>query len=567
METNRTRLIAMVVAGTWLAGSASMAAIVPTSDDFSGGSIGDWVSVGSTPADMSFDTPSEDYDRNDLLLPAGTEATGDGVRGDGGLRLNTGNATKGDEAIGLTIAGTMELGEILRLTISEYNDNGSYYYGTVQLYNLTDGRVLAESGSHFVKSKTDVTYAPVPTVLQYAVRAEDEGDTLQIRLVEDADSDARDAYLDCFALADVASDGSSYDLLWTFDADTGSPYYSYEVIRENTDSYDYTSDTVYDASNAVANTLAFRANGTGADYWVAKKRGAGHEKCLFWRTISPNGAYFGGPTILKMDFTLGGRNSTNLTKVSWSFDILGSGHAGIVPTNWVVRLNCANSDPGIGNTPTTGFTTNNSVLVQTFAFKNTDLNTDWTTVTGSYTIAIGEAGNFGGLMVNADRQGAYTSGDGIYLDNIHIAIESAAPVLGDLYESWIAGFGLGGADTNTTANPDGDLLDNLAEYGMGGNPTNSGDMGYHTVTAVAEDGGTNWFYYVHPQRNDAAIAGLGYSLESNADLTVPSGWVNATYEIVGIAKDGFGANFNAVTNRIPADGETKRFIRLMIDGL
>jgi len=227
MRTKWTGLILSAGAGAWLA-TTSMASIVPISDDFSSGSgsIANWASVGTTATTLSFDYPAEDYDRNDLLNSTGNaldgdgvvgnlagddEVTGDGLHGgttDGGLRFNTVNGTPGDEAIGLTIGGTMDVGEQITLTTWEYNDWGSYFWGSVQLYNLTDGTVLIDSGNRYVKGNSDTTYVPVETVLQYTAQASDAGDTLQVRILEQANSSARDTFLDSYSVTSIPEPAS-----------------------------------------------------------------------------------------------------------------------------------------------------------------------------------------------------------------------------------------------------------------------------------------------------------------------------------------------------------------------
>ncbi len=513
-------------------------------------------------------TTDGDYDDGDpankLAYTAGMTLTGDGISdldgsGDGGLRLNTQDDVQGSEAIALTIVGTMSESNTISFTGSVYNDNGSFCPFNAQLWNETDNTLLAESGNITVEGLNHIAYVPKSFDVSYLVTAADEGDTLQIRFLENANSTSRDIFVDNFSVTStppVPPDPGLQVLEWNFNSDT-SP------IAENIDTYDYTSAQIYVASNAVANTLAFRGGSGGTDYWVSDK-GTGHEKCLLFRTINPQGNN-AGVYIQKMDFRQGGLNTTNQTKVSWSFDILGSDHIGIVPSNWTVRVNYANYSVNI-NTSDAWFNTNNSVLAQTFDFVDDDAT--WTTVTGSYTIAINDAGSAGSIQIRQPNGvGAYTSSDGIYLDNIKITIQTVVPDLAGLFDDWAAGFGLTGTNATTTANPDGDALNNLYEYGLGGDPTNSTDTGYGAVTSLGVEGGTNWFYYVYPENNNAALAGLNYYLETDTDLVNAPGWINAGYEVMGTAPNGFGAGFNAVTNRISTETEAKQFIKLNIDGL
>jgi hypothetical protein len=133
---------------------------------------------------------------------------------------------------------------------------------------------------------------------------------------------------------------------------------------------------------------------------------------------------------------------------------------------------------------------------------------------------------------------------------------------GESYVAWAAFYGL--TDTNSaamSANPDGDGLDNLAEYAVGGNPNNGGDTGHAPVTAMQAEGGTNWFVFVHTERSDAAERGLSYGLERGADL------IGATWDGSGIEAMGSGIlndDFNTVTNRIETDSADSQFIRLRV---
>ncbi len=67
-----------------------------------------------------------------------------------------------------------------------------------------------------------------------------------------------------------------------------------------------------------------------------------------------------------------------------------------------------------------------AVLGQTFSFNDdstveTAANGTWTTVSGSYDIAAGTGGAVGGIQISTDN-GGYTSGRGIFLDNIAVDV-------------------------------------------------------------------------------------------------------------------------------------------------
>lgn len=132
-----------------------------------------------------------------------------------------------------------------------------------------------------------------------------------------------------------------------------------------------------------------------------------------------------------------------------------------------------------------------------------------------------------------------------------------------LYGLWAASYGLSGDDALSSADPDEDGLNNLYEYGLGGNPTNSTDQGTSPEFGVVNVGGTNWFGYVHPQLPAVPDSGLSYSLELNTDL-VDGTWTNFGYTVMGTNVTGGSLDF--VTN-VTSTIEDKKFIRLVIEEL
>jgi hypothetical protein len=125
------------------------------------------------------------------------------------------------------------------------------------------------------------------------------------------------------------------------------------------------------------------------------------------------------------------------------------------------------------------------------------------------------------------------------------------------FDLWAVDFGLSGSNVLHNANPDGDALDNLAEYALGGNPTNGADRGYVPVIGTSEQNGTNWFEYVYARRRDAAV---DYTVEASSNL------LTAAWSTNGVAETGTGSldsDFESVTNRVPLEAEG--FVRLMIE--
>jgi len=122
------------------------------------------------------------------------------------------------------------------------------------------------------------------------------------------------------------------------------------------------------------------------------------------------------------------------------------------------------------------------------------------------------------------------------------------------YGTWADGWGVDiGSETE---NYDGDLLDNLAEYGLGGDPTNSADRGL--VPTLENEGGT--MVYVHAQRTDDI--NLSYYLETTTDGLATPSWTNSGYSV--LATNVTGGLFDYVTNTFTtATDET--FLRLRIE--
>jgi hypothetical protein len=112
-----------------------------------------------------------------------------------------------------------------------------------------------------------------------------------------------------------------------------------------------------------------------------------------------------------------------------------------------------------------------------------------------------------------------------------------------------------------SGNDDGDRLSNLYEFGLGGNPTNSSDVGYPITFGLKFAGGTNWLEYVYPKRSDPN-SGLLYYLQLTTNLVTPV-WTNSGYTVTGSGPLTNG--FLSVTNRIETNLKSQQFIRLIIE--
>ena len=122
------------------------------------------------------------------------------------------------------------------------------------------------------------------------------------------------------------------------------------------------------------------------------------------------------------------------------------------------------------------------------------------------------------------------------------------------YDQWATTWG--GIDIGAKTNDhDGDLLDNLTEYGLGGDPTNQLDVGH--VPTFENDGGA--MAYVHAQRTDDPS--LIYYLETTDDL-IDGIWTNGGYSVTGTNSP--AGDFEFATNAIPTTAD-QTFLRLIVE--
>ena len=172
----------------------------------------------------------------------------------------------------------------------------------------------------------------------------------------------------------------------------------------------------------------------------------------------------------------------------------------------------------------------------------------------------------GFAMPSAGTNGTYAALDGLlpaqnYLpDGETLFARTATPM-----ETWRVeyfGFADDAGDGADLANPDGDSVVNLWEYGFGGNPTNPASIGYSATHGLAHEGGSNVLEYVYARRIGSE-GELDYFLETATDLAAGN-WTNSGYAELS-ASGIIDPEFEAVTNRIDTTGTTNGFIRLNIE--
>lgn len=171
-----------------------------------------------------------------------------------------------------------------------------------------------------------------------------------------------------------------------------------------------------------------------------------------------------------------------------------------------------------------------------------------------HVLANGQSAAFKLVVSNAG--GAYNNGA---IDNIAFLTAPAtnAPLTG--YAGWIDDFNLFAGEAAADADPDGDGMNNLYEYGLGGNPTNDAVLGTLPLFEVIGQGGSNIVQYIHVQRTDTQ-SGISYSVEQTAAL-VPAAWTNDGFTVTGESGDVGG--FKTVTNQASAEAVSK-FVQLVI---
>jgi hypothetical protein len=115
----------------------------------------------------------------------------DGIA-DGAISVN-GNTAVSGQGITCTLGGTMQLNDSLLIKTYTYNVNSSYVSFIIQLFNLTDKRVL---DSTFV-SLAQNNQTPRFTVFNYNALSSDVGDVLEVRYIRTDDGHiARDFVID-----------------------------------------------------------------------------------------------------------------------------------------------------------------------------------------------------------------------------------------------------------------------------------------------------------------------------------------------------------------------------------
>lgn len=127
-------------------------------------------------------------------------------------------------------------------------------------------------------------------------------------------------------------------------------------------------------------------------------------------------------------------------------------------------------------------------------------------------------------------------------------------------QTWAAEFGLAGTNAESGADPDQDGLVNLAEYALGGNPTNASSQLLPVISA-ANTNGTNWMRFAYRARtNDGALVIQPVFKNS---LTETNWATNGVVQKVSGQPAGDGVHENQVW-QTPINADARKFLKLNI---
>ena len=130
------------------------------------------------------------------------------------------------------------------------------------------------------------------------------------------------------------------------------------------------------------------------------------------------------------------------------------------------------------------------------------------------------------------------------------------------YGSWISGFGLAEIDQDQHADPDGDGINNLVEYALGGNPATNDAA---SILPAGEKIGSNYIFTF--TRSDLSEQDTSQFVEFSEDLTVWGSQVigaSPGVSSVMITENSPNTALDTVVVTLPATDKSKWFVRLRV---
>ena len=162
------------------------------------------------------------------------------------------------------------------------------------------------------------------------------------------------------------------------------------------------------------------------------------------------------------------------------------------------------------------------------------------------------------LQAQLHKQPSATNG-GAYIESLQVLAERAGVVkaeIASLFDAWANESNLPNDLKEWNDDPDGDGINNLLEYALGGNPTQDDAASVRPLFQPLE----NYFYHIHNERTDDSS--LTYTVQLSTNL-VSNIWKTNGVEFIGDAA--FSNAWKTVTNQIPTLGKEHQFIRLEIE--
>jgi hypothetical protein len=171
------------------------------------------------------------------------------------------------------------------------------------------------------------------------------------------------------------------------------------------------------------------------------------------------------------------------------------------------------------------------------------LTIDWSQLATRGLLAGGQIA----LYATADSADALAEIEQVHTDNGNL----------DDYYAWIGGFLITGTNADLFADPDGDGLNNLTEYALGGIP-NLGSADILPKSETIEDE----FAIQYNRRLDAQVRGLTYTVNVSDDLVDPD-WTTNGVTLAGT--ETVDSTFESITNSVSTIGTTNQFLKLDIE--
>ncbi|MBC8011446.1 MAG: hypothetical protein H7067_15285, partial [Burkholderiales bacterium] len=111
------------------------------------------------------------------------------------------------------------------------------------------------------------------------------------------------------------------------------------------------------------------------------------------------------------------------------------------------------------------------------------------------------------------------------------------------------------------ADPDGDGLNNLAEFALGRDPRVA-DSAAAWTTAVQNVSGTDYLTITFRRR--APALDLAYAVQANDDLSIPAGWAPTAVEVGSAIANGDGTETVTYRDTVATGAASRRFLRVHV---